>query len=88
MTTHRVSTDKRGWDIESRLPGTGLPRFIEVKGRAAGAKTVTVTKNEIIAGLNKPKDFILAIVEVDGDRTVLHYVRQPFHREPDFGVTM
>jgi hypothetical protein len=53
----------------------------------AGAKTVTITKNEILTGLNKPEDFILALVEIDGERATPHYVRQPFRREPDFGVT-
>ena len=82
-----VSAEKRGYDIESRVPGTGQLRFIEVKGRASGAKTITVTKNEILTGLNKPEDFVLAIVEVDGDRNVPRYIRRPFGREPDFGVT-
>ena len=36
-----------GYDIESRAPGTGRLRFIEVKGRSSEADTVTVTKNEI-----------------------------------------
>ena len=49
-------TDKLGYDIESRVPGTGKLRFIEVKGRVAGASTVTVTKNEILTSLNKPAD--------------------------------
>ena len=82
-----VSADKRGWDIESRVPHTGALRFIEVKGRVRGADTVTVTRNEIIAGLNKPDDFILALVEVDGDTATPRYVRRPFHREPDFAAT-
>jgi hypothetical protein len=81
-------TDKLGYDIESRVPGTGRLRFIEVKGRVTGAECITVTKNEILYSLNKPDDFILAIVEfLDGDSHRVHYVRQPFHREPDFGVT-
>src|SRR5690606_25527705 len=33
--------EKLGYDIESRVPGTGRLRFIEVKGRVAGADTVT-----------------------------------------------
>jgi superfamily II DNA or RNA helicase len=78
--------DKLGYDIESRIPGTGKLRFIEVKGRVAGAPTITVTKNEILYSLNKPEDFILAIVEFDEDTHRLHYVRQPFQREPDFGA--
>ena len=59
-----VSADKCGYDIESRIPGSGRLRFIEVKGRIAGADTVTVTKNEILTALNKPDDFILAMVQV------------------------
>ena len=80
--------EKLGYDIESRVPGTGKLRFIEVKGRVSGASTVTVTRNEILYSLNKPEDFILGIVEFldDGEHRV-HYVREPFRREPDFGVT-
>jgi hypothetical protein len=81
-------TEKLGYDIESRVPGTGKLRFLEVKGRVAGAATITVTKNEILYSLNKPEDFILAVVEfLDTDTHRVHYLRQPFHREPDFGVT-
>ncbi|MBW7893696.1 MAG: DUF3883 domain-containing protein [Opitutaceae bacterium] len=80
--------DKLGYDIESRIPGTGKIRFIEVKGRVAGAATVTVTRNEILTSLNKPEDFILALVEfIDETSHQVRYVRQPFKREPDFGVT-
>ena len=81
-------TDKLGYDIESRVSGTGKLRFIEVKGRIQGASTVTVTKNEVLTSLNKPEDYILAIVEFqDGGTEQVHYVRRPFRREPDFGVT-
>ena len=82
-----VSLEKRGYDIESVVPGTGRLRFIEVKGRVQNATTITVTKNEILSCLNKPDDFILAIVKVDGEHAIPKYVRCPFHREPDFGVT-
>ncbi len=87
-----VSTQKCGYDIESRIPETGQLRFIEVKGRITGAKTVTVTKNEIITALNKPDNFILALVQVplvedmEGNCSI-HYLRRPFHKEPDFAVT-
>ena len=81
-------TEKLGYDIESRVPGTGKLRFIEVKGRVSGADSITVTKNEILTALNKPDNFILAIVEfLDASEHRVHYLRQPFHREPDFGVT-
>ena len=79
--------EKLGYDIESRDPVTGKLRFIEVKGRESDASTVTVTRNEILYSLNKPDDFILAIVLFDGsDRPPVRYVRQPFQREPDFGA--
>ncbi len=72
-----VSADKCGYDIESSIPGTGKLRFIEVKGRVQGAETVTVTKNEILTALNKPDDFILAVVIVDGnDATTTHYIHE------------
>ena len=80
--------DKLGYDIESRDPESGRLRFIEVKGRIEGAPSITVTRNEILFSLNKPDDYILAIVEFlqqGGDR--LHYLRRPFRREPDFGAT-
>jgi SNF2 family DNA or RNA helicase len=79
--------EKLGYDVESRVPGTGKLRFIEVKGRVAGAPTITVTRNEILFSLNKPEDFILAIVEfIDETNHKVHYLRQPFQREPDFNA--
>ena len=81
-------TEKLGYDVESRIPGTGRLRFIEVKGRVSGADTITVTKNEILTSLNKPDDFILALVEfLEGAAHRVYYLRCPFRREPDFGVT-
>lgn len=82
-----VSAQNVGYDIESRDPQTGSLRFIEVKGRVKGAPTVTITKNEILTALNKPESFILALVSVDGGYTDCRYVREPFEKEPDFGVT-
>lgn len=80
--------EKVGYDIESRIPGTGRLRLIEVKGRISGATSITVTKNEVLYSLNKPEDYILAIVEfLDETSHKVHYLRQPFRREPDFGVT-
>lgn len=83
-----VSDENLGYDIESAVPDTGRLRFIEVKGRVAGADTVTISKNEILTGLNKPDDFILAIGIVSDDDSVdLQYVRSPFDKEPDFKAT-
>ncbi len=82
-----VSAQNLGYDIESAIPGTGLLRFLEAKGRVNGAKTVTLTKNEILTGLNKPDEFILAIALIDEDKTDVRYVRKPFEKEPDFKAT-
>lgn len=86
-----VSAEKCGWDITARPPPQDgkLPtdRHIEVKGRAKGADTVTVSRNEILYGLNQTDKFILAIVLVDGASVDgPHYIRHPFQQEPDFGV--
>ncbi len=87
-----VSADKCGYDIESRVPGAlqndqPVLRFIEVKGRASGATTVTVTRNEILTALNQPEAYILAIAEVtDGACTKLQYLKHPFQAPPDFSV--
>ncbi len=80
-----VSDKKIGFDIESAAPDKRL-RFIEVKGRAVGADTVTVTENEIITALNARDNFILALVIVDGNQARVVYLKPPFKSPPDFGV--
>ena len=71
--------EKLGYDVESQVPGTGKLRFIEVKGANRGADDLCVTKNEILYSLNKPDDFILAMVEfLDGDTHRVRYLREPF----------
>jgi hypothetical protein len=81
------SKEKIGYDIESICSQTGDLRFIEVKGRRKDATTVTITKNEIIHGLNLPEQFILALAFVDGKRVEVHYIQNAFRFEPDFAVT-
>jgi len=88
-----VSAAKCGYDIESLVPlgkrgadGAAL-RLIEVKGRSSGAEVVIVSKNEILRALNKPEEFILAIVEVDGESTKTTYLKKPFVERPDFAST-
>jgi superfamily II DNA or RNA helicase len=87
-----VSAEKCGWDVTSMpKPVDGkLPpsRHLEVKGRAKGSTTVTVTRNEMLYALNQRDKFILAIVLVDGDRHEgPFYVTTPFTHEPDWAVT-
>lgn len=77
-----------GYDIESKDPKTNQLLFIEVKGKSSDATTVTVSKTQIFTAFNKPDNFILAIVEVDGKTAKEpRYIREPFQKEPDFGVT-
>jgi superfamily II DNA or RNA helicase len=67
-----------GYDIESKA-GWGDLLFFEVKGRVVGARTVTITRNEILTGLNKGDHYILALVKVAGDdSTEVRYVYDPF----------
>ena len=78
-----VSMRKCGYDIESAIPEEKRTddfyiRMIEVKARVKGAKTVTVSKNEILTGLNRTDEFILALVEVDGKKTRTVYLKEPF----------
>lgn len=83
-----VSAEKVGYDIESRDPATGEPRFIEVKGRHDDAEVVIVTRNEILTALNAGDRFWLALVRVNkGFAGAPTYIPQPFRREPDFGST-
>ncbi len=87
-----VGAEKCGWDVTSRPPANvdgsiKSDRHIEVKGRAKGQSTITVSRNEIIYGLNQSDKFILAIVVVDGDQHEgPFYILNPFTAEPDFGV--
>jgi len=62
--------------------------FIEVKGKAAGRPTVTVSRSQITTALNKPDEFVLAIVQVEGDAAREPvYIRHPFTQPVDFAVT-
>ena len=81
---------KIGYDIESAVPEGAREgdapalRLIEVKGRAAGADTVTLSKNEILCALNRPDGWLLAVVEVDGPRAHTTYLRKPALHAPAF----
>ncbi|MCL2059759.1 MAG: DUF3883 domain-containing protein [Oscillospiraceae bacterium] len=60
---------------------------------------MTVSKNEILIALNKPDEYILAIVEVELDlgtrassphpdfSTKTIYLKKPFLERPDFAAT-
>lgn len=59
-----------------------------MKGRVKGAGTVCVTRNEMLYAFNQGEKFVLAVVLVDeGDKVEgPHYIRNPFDREPGWGV--
>lgn len=85
-----VSALNLGWDVTSRPPrredgSLPSPRHIEVKGRAKGQTTVTVSKNEVLAGLNQGDKFYLAVVLVSGEEHEgPFYVRRPFSQALDW----
>jgi Domain of unknown function (DUF3883) len=78
-----------GRDPRNPQDGTsGRLRLIEVKGRHAEAREVILTKNELLASLNAPDAFVLALVRVEAG--VAHqpvYVRRFCQREPGFAET-
>ncbi|MBA2283084.1 MAG: DUF3883 domain-containing protein [Acidimicrobiia bacterium] len=91
-TEERLGRDPRemphnnpGYDIASTTHDRHLI-FIEVKGRVAGAETVTITRNEILTSLNTDR-WVLALVEVadaDGQpRDHVRYLHHPFRGQLD-----
>jgi superfamily II DNA or RNA helicase len=87
-----VSAAKCGWDLTSYPPAIDGrqpdPRHIEVKGRVKGASTITVTRNEMLYAFNQGDKFVLAVALVGEDDAIdgPHYIRNPFDREPGWGV--
>ena len=76
-----VSAEKCGWDVTARPPmveGRLLDdRHIEVKGRAKGQSTITVSRNEIIYGLRSVGQvirmpFVIVEMVMITSRTLLH----------------
>ncbi len=87
-----VSAAKCGWDLTSYPPVIDgkqpEPRHIEVKGRVKGASTITVTRNEMLYAFNQGDKFVLAVALVGDDDAIdgPHYIRNPFDREPGWGI--
>jgi DNA-binding transcriptional MerR regulator len=82
-----VSAEKCGWDVSAYKEGHP-DRHIEVKGRAKGQSTLTITRNEIMYALNQEDKFWLAVVFVDEEDNAdgPYYVQKPFKVEPEWGV--
>ncbi len=71
-----------GYDVRSVTSDRHLV-LIEVKGRISGAETVSITRNEILTGLNSDR-WILALVEVHPDgHDDVRYIHHPFRGEID-----
>ncbi len=85
-----ISRERRGYDIESYSASDNEWRFIEVKGRRKGAPDITLTRNELLCALNKPEQFILAIVEIEGDEAAApRYVRGfPFQAPANYVTSL
>jgi hypothetical protein len=80
--------EKLGYDIESRVPGTGKLRFLEVKGACRGRRDHhgDVQRDPLLAQQARrlhPRHRRVP----RGRHPPVHYLRRPFQREPDFGVT-
>lgn len=77
-----------GYDIESKDPKSGELFFIEVKGRAAHADQVSLTRTEILCALNEPEKFRLAVVRInDGAAEKPVYVMNYDYGQPGFEQT-
>ena len=73
-----------GYDVESRAPD-GRLRFIEVKGKAKGKKTVTVSASQVRTCFNAPDSWVLAVVVIDGQTAAEPaYLLAPFDQPPGF----
>lgn len=83
-----VSAQKCGWDVTSRLlddqGNIAEERHLEVKGRAQGQTTITVTRNEALYAMNQKDKFHLVIVLVapDGSYEGPFDVGNPIEKEP------
>ena len=82
-----VSAENLGYDVLSEVLD-GPARYIEVKGRRAGAATVTLTRNEMITAKNSGENFFVAVVEVEGaDIVSLDYFSASLLKEDTDNLT-
>ncbi len=74
-TPTEMPRNNPGWDITS-VDADGDVWHIEVKGRAADARDVTVTTNEVLHSQNRPDRYVFAIGKVAGDGVTTVYYRR------------
>ena len=71
----------KGFDIRSIDPASGPTRFLEVKGKVQGQRSITISATQTTFARNNPEHFILAIgLAADDAVERLAYVREPFER--------
>ncbi len=69
----------KGFDIRSTPANGGPTRFLEVKGKILGQRSITISATQTTFAHNNPDNFILAIAIVHGDTVErVVYVRRPF----------
>ncbi len=84
---HDVSKENRGYDLESIDQRNGALRLVEVKGRDIRGETVVLTRNEYLVALNKGADYVLVIVQIDGeDIRAYHAIPDPLRRTTEEGL--
>jgi superfamily II DNA or RNA helicase len=85
VAAQEMPRNNKGYDVETHRPEIGKT-FIEVKGRADGAKDFLITESEFSFGQTQGMAFILALVKVaDGDdasKDEIRYVYDPFNGQP------
>ncbi len=83
-----VGAEKRGYDVYASTGLSDGHRFIEVKGRVAGAADFILTRNEMLTCLNEQDRFWLAFADVEGEKVVrLRYAKAPITEKVQFGMT-
>jgi hypothetical protein len=83
-----VGAEKRGYDVYASTGLSDGHRFIEVKGRVAGAGDFILTRNEMLTCLNEQDRFWLALADVEGETVVrLRYAKAPITEKVQFGMT-
>jgi hypothetical protein len=83
-----VGAEKRGYDVYASNGLSDGHRFIEVKGRVAGASDFVLTRNEMLTCLNEQDRYWLALADVEGEVVVrLRYAKAPITDKVQFGMT-
>jgi hypothetical protein len=83
-----IGAEKRGYDVYASTGISDGHRFIEVKGRVAGASDFVLTRNEMLTCLNEQGRYWLALADVEGEQVVrLRYAKAPITDKVPFGMT-